>query len=380
MDGSAKPLTLKTRLAFKISFFISPHGFGHAARACAVMEAIKHLCPMAHFDVFTHVPEWFFKESIPDCFSYHACLTDIGFVQKSPFEEDVTATVKKLEAFLPFAGESIHALAEQVGSSASKLVVCDISPLGIAVAQKAGIPCVLMENFTWDWIYKGYLSLDAKFGKYAKFLQNIFQLPDYHIQMEPVCVSAGADLVTRPVSRKIRTGAKQLRELLSIPADEKMVLISLGGIELQYPFLNQLNKNRGVTFVILGGTETKCLADHVLLLPHQAPFYHPDLVNACDAMIGKLGYSTVAEVYHAGIPFAYIGREHFCESAELEKFVKREMNGMQLLQDEFLSGKWISRTDELLSLPIISREAINGSEQAAGFIHSLLKAECGANS
>jgi hypothetical protein len=31
---------------------------------------------------------------------------------------------------------------------------------------------------------------------------------------------------------------------------------------------------------------------NLVLLPHHSGFYHPDLVNASDAVIGKVGYST----------------------------------------------------------------------------------------
>ena len=30
--------------------------------------------------------------------------------------------------------------------------------------------------------------------------------------------------------------------------------------------------------------------------------FHPDLVNASDAVIGKAGYNTLAEVFYAGTP------------------------------------------------------------------------------
>ena len=42
-------------------------------------------------------------------------------------------------------------------------------------------------------------------------------------------------------------------------------------------------------------------------------------------VVGKLGYSTVAECYRAGTPLAYIRRPHFPESPVLEQFVRTEM-------------------------------------------------------
>ncbi|HYQ61402.1 MAG TPA: hypothetical protein VEP29_10130, partial [Desulfatiglandales bacterium] len=54
----------------RIACFISPHGYGHAARATAVMEALHHLDPEKEFEIFTEVPEWFFHHSLSGAFTY----------------------------------------------------------------------------------------------------------------------------------------------------------------------------------------------------------------------------------------------------------------------------------------------------------------------
>jgi hypothetical protein len=69
----------------RIAFFISPHGFGHAARAASVMEALAQIDSSHQFDIFTTVPEWFFANCNSFAFQYHQLLTDIGLVQKTPF-------------------------------------------------------------------------------------------------------------------------------------------------------------------------------------------------------------------------------------------------------------------------------------------------------
>ena len=37
-----------------------------------------------------------------------------------------------------------------------RLVIADAPPLGCAAAAAAGIPSVVVSNFTWDWIYQAY--------------------------------------------------------------------------------------------------------------------------------------------------------------------------------------------------------------------------------
>ena len=86
-----------------ITYFVSPHGFGHAARASAVMEALHRINPAICFDIYTTVPRWFFQESLSGPYAYSTMLTDVGLVQQTPFQENLPATLERLDCFLQFA-------------------------------------------------------------------------------------------------------------------------------------------------------------------------------------------------------------------------------------------------------------------------------------
>ena len=47
---------------FEVAFFVSSHGFGHAARACAVGEALVAARSDTRFGFYSEVPAWFFKD------------------------------------------------------------------------------------------------------------------------------------------------------------------------------------------------------------------------------------------------------------------------------------------------------------------------------
>ncbi len=85
-----------------IAYFISPHGFGHASRAAAVMETMYELDSSLRFEIFTKVPKRFFDHSLSGAFGYHSLLTDIGLVQSIPLHGDLHKTVQRLDGFLPF--------------------------------------------------------------------------------------------------------------------------------------------------------------------------------------------------------------------------------------------------------------------------------------
>ncbi len=351
-----------------IACFVSPHGFGHAARAAAVMSALQAKSPGLHFDIFTTVPRWFFQDSLTGPFTYHSALTDIGLVQKSSLEEEIPATIRRLREFMPFGTDLVAGLASRVSRLGCRLILCDIAPLGIAVAQAAGIPSVLIENFTWDWIYQPYARRAAGLRPFRSLLRSIFRDADVHIQTEPVCAPGPADLVTPPVSRSPRTSRRHIRQQLGIPSRARAVLITMGGIPERHAFVDRLSIFAPVFFIIPGAAPSENKYGNVILLPHRSSSYHPDLVNASDAVIGKSGYSTVAEAFHAGVPYGYVSRPRFPESAVMARFIQAHMCGLEISGARFETGDWLQDLAALLAFPRQERAKRNGAEQIAQFL------------
>lgn len=357
----------------RIAYFITPHGYGHAARSVAIMAALNELEAGIRFEIFTRVPAWVFEDSLNFSFGFHQVLTDIGLAQKNSLVEDLPETLERLAQFLPFELALVNELADQVKRLGCQATLCDISPLGIAVAKAAGLPAVLIENFTWDWIYAGYLSSEPRLAPYISDLQGWFASADYHIQTRPMCLPQSADLTTAPVSRKYRTPAAETRRKLDLPLEAKVILLTMGGIPWDFnTFFERLAGQPDIYFIIPGGSERVMQRANLVLLPHHSEFYHPDLVNVADGVIGKLGYSTLAEVYHAGLPFGYIPRPGFRESEVLAQYVDQNMSSLAITAAQFESGAWLSRLAELLALPRIERAEPNGADEAAYFIAGLL--------
>ena len=356
-----------------IAYFISPHGFGHAARATAIMAALQHLDPEICFEIYTLIPEWFFAESLSGCYHYYALKTDIGLVQNSPLSEDVEGTLDALDQFLPFSKDLIEQIALDLTGNHCLYAICDISPLGLLAGKTAGIATVLIENFTWDWIYENYLQDHPDFSKHITYLRGIFQSPDIHILAQPYCQpDLDADLIARPISRAPKNPPKAVRTAIGIHEDEKMILITMGGVPESFQAVEHLQKSKNTVFVIPGGSKQFFRNNNLILLPHHSDFYHPDLINSCDAAVGKAGYSTIAELYNAGIPFGYFSRDSFRESAFLTAFIDSNMPGIRMLSKQISDPAWLRQIPALLSLPHVHRSQSNGAVQVAGFLHKRL--------
>jgi hypothetical protein len=356
----------------KIACFISPHGFGHAARASAVLAAIHRANPAAEFELFALTPPWFFANSLPAPFHYHALRTDIGLVQHNSLRENLPATIEALGQMLPFDPALIDQLAGQITAAGCRLVLCDIVPLGLAVARAAGLPSVLVENFTWDWIYEGYPAYQADLQPYIDYLAEAFAAATYHIQTEPACAPRPVDLTTAPVSRQIRQSAAEVRRQLDIPQEAKVMMMTMGGGDWDYTFLAELARHPAVYFLLAGDQPGLTGGGNLRALPANSPIFHPDLINAADVVIGKVGYSTLAEIYQAGAVFGYLARPEFRESPWLVGYVRANMPGLELTEAEFIDGSWLRRLPDLLALPRAARPARNGADQIARFVLAVL--------
>lgn len=339
------------------------------------MEALASLIPV-RLTIITTVPVWFFKESLLFDFKYLPLNTDIGLSQKSSLEIDFPATLHALEAFYPPPETNLAKLRKHIRGC--DLVLCDISPLGLIAAKAEKIPSVLLENFTWDRIYSSYLTNYPALSRFVDYLASIFQEADYRIQAQPVCSLPPCDLTTNPISRETRNSAAHTRSRLKIGDGEKMVLITMGGIGNDNlaleNLLAELSKYPRVIFVAPGHQDQNPVRrDNLLLLPREYGIFHPDLVAAADAVVGKTGYSTLAEVYNSSVPWGFISRNDFPESPVLAAFIQAHMSGLEITPEEFLTGTWTDKIPALLELPSPKNPPLNGAREAALFLAAILE-------
>ncbi|MEM6794921.1 MAG: hypothetical protein AAF725_13155, partial [Acidobacteriota bacterium] len=170
-----------------LAYVISAHGFGHAARSAAVLEALARRADAPErVAVLTTVPEWFFRQSLSrtDGFEFRRVPTDLGLVQSNSLEEDLEATLTRLEQHLEQPDGMIGPLEEALREIEPDAVACDISPWGLAAAARLGLPAVLVENFTWSFIYRGYG--DRRLERCARGFERLFRA-DHHLRLEPFC-------------------------------------------------------------------------------------------------------------------------------------------------------------------------------------------------
>lgn len=324
----------------------------------------------AHFLIMTAVPGWFFRDSLPSTYTICPRNVDVGLVQHSALQIDLPATVEALQHL--YAREQKTSLEISSLLAECDVIISDISPMAFAAAREEGIPSILVENFTWDWIYKDYLASVPEIGPYISLIRQRYSLADYRIQAEPVCLGIKSDLRVAPVARKKRDSRETIRARLGIDNDRSAVLISMGGEGIRRLPTHLLEDFPEVVFLVSGLRESVPEINNLRIIPEDSGVYHPDLVASVDAVIGKVGYSTLAEVYHSGTPYGYIPRADFRETGPLVGYIEKNMAGMAIAAEDFFNGRWLEMLPELIAMKSDPGMRINGADQIAGFIADLL--------
>jgi len=350
----------------RVALFVSTHGYGHAARSSAVAVALRKLDPTLKLEILTQVPQWFFAESLGFDFVYTPCESDVGLAQENAIDEDIDATVERLKRFWPPSPDALAAHAKRLRGAATDLIIADISPLGLAVAAESEIPAVLIENFTWDWIYEHQGGAGEKLAPFRDAYRTLYDsIPGLTIQSTPFCAPREGAIQVSPISRKPRRPRRETRRRLAIDGDRTAILLTMGGFSWEYSFQDALRAMPDVDFVIPGGSEAPTFVENLRLLPHQSEFFHPDLVHATDAIVGKVGYSTLAEAYAARTRFVYLARPQFPESHILPPWMEARLPTLQITREEFESASWLDRLEALLAIPRPEYPPTDGAEEAA---------------
>jgi hypothetical protein len=339
----------------------------------AVAESLAIHDPGLKFNFVTSVPVSSF-DSLAERSYYHRLDCDVGLVQTDALTPDLPATLRRLASFLPFDPKFVQHLADQLLDWNCCAVISDIAPLGIEIARVAGLPSVLIENFTWDWIYRGYADRYPRMAEYADYLASFMSIPDLHLQCQPVCRPVASAVPIAPVSRTNWEGPERIRKQLGIEIGRKMVLISMGGTGHKLPFLDTLCRQwSAIDFVIAGQTERLSGLENIKVLSGDNGLRHPDLVRAADAVIGKAGYSTIAEVYRAGVPFGYFSRSGNPETPALLSFLSAHAQGIHFEASAYSNGTWVDQLPTLLEMKKANRsQQIDGANQCAVSIIRLL--------
>jgi hypothetical protein len=343
-----------------VFFYISGHGFGHAAREMAVINALGAALPDHAIVVRTSAPRWLFDQTVQVPISFLEGETDTGVVQIDSLRLDESATVARAAEFYRTLPDRVAAEASVLREHDARLVISDAPPVGCAAASTAGIPSVVLSNFTWDWIYEAYEKelviapyvLPAIRDAYAEATE-AWRLP-LHGGFATIRRIIDVPFVARH-ARADRT-ARDVRSELSLPLETPLALVSFGGYGVAGLRLAELDCLDLVGIVVTAPAAQIASIDGSVLRVAEEDIYghglrYVDLVAAVDVVVTKPGYGIIADCVANHTAMLYTSRGRFAEYdvmvAEMPRFLRCEYLDFESL----LAGRWRDALIGLLRQP-----------------------------
>ena len=306
---------------------ITNHGYGHVVRASSIAAQIQQNFPDILLIMVTAAPHWLLSSYIMGDFIHRPRAFDVGVIQPDSLNMDRDATLIKLKEIQQKQNSIIASEVSFIRQNKVDLILADIPPLAAPIGRAAGIPCWMLSNFGWDFIYRDW---GGEFIKIADWISDCFGMCDQLFRLplyEPMSAFPHITDVGLTGGNP-RYDLDKLREIFKIyTPQEKTLMLTFGGLNLaEIPYKNVLNfpDFNFITFdpnapdlpnLVNIRKPGKYSLD---ILSVTENFIRPvDLMPLCGRIISKPGYSTFAETLKLELPLVSLSRSGFAESTYL---------------------------------------------------------------
>jgi L-arabinokinase len=320
-------------MAGMVVLYVSGHGYGHATRAAALVEALRARRPDLPVEARTHAPAWIFTEHSHGARVSRGC-PDPGMAQKDALDLDLAASLRVHQEL----GARWDALvADEAGwltANRAGLVVGDIPPLAFAAAAAAGLPSIGVSNFSWDWILQEYAPgepawapIVARYAAAYARAELVYRLPMHGD------FPSFKKVVDVPLVSRMGTARTNWRRY-----GKPVVLVAFGGfgIELNFGAGEDLSEFHFCGF----GTKPKQLRADWTRLRAETSADQLDAMAGCDIVLCKPGYGMFSEAMAHGKRVVYVPRDGFREIAPLVAGLEARGACAALAREDFLGGRW----------------------------------------
>jgi hypothetical protein len=352
----------------KILYYITPHGYGHAVRSCAI---VNEFSPGVQILFRTLIPRKFFEEEIGRPFGYFPGKFDCGCIQS----DSVTVNKREtLDSYMKLAGENAGKLGKEakwVRAQGVDGIVSDITPFAFEVARGAGLPSIAVTNFSWYDIYEPYAREYPAFQPYLLEIRRQYEMADLLLELIP---STGMSYFRNRVKVPLVGGrghnvCGRLMDHLGLEKGKHLALIYVGEFGMDSVLWRNLEKFKDWDFIGIYPVPGEPANYHLV---SKNDFRYLDLVASVDVMISKIGYGIFSQSLIHGTPLIYLPRDDFAEFPVLEQGMVEWGHGYRLSRDEYCALRWEGVLREVVTRERPVPRNSNGAKICAREIEKIL--------
>jgi hypothetical protein len=341
-----------------LAFYVSGHGFGHASRQIQIVNAVGARVPGVELFLRTSAARWLLDRTITPPFVVDPEPCDIGVVQIDSLRLDARETIEQAREFYRTLGERAEAEAAKLRARRVAFVISDAPPLACAAAAAAGVPSVVVSNFTWDWIYEEYHEHLSDAPGLIPAVQKAYRQARaaWRLPMHGGFETFDTIVDVPFVARHARHDRSQTRRSLRLPGMERrLALLSFGGFGVNDLDLRSLDCQAAWDVVVTGSTAPPSLP-HGVHFVNEAAIYerglrYEDLVHAVNAVVTKPGYGIISECIANQTAIVYTSRGRFPEYDVLVREMPRYLRSAYIDQESLRAGRWRAALDAAADAP-----------------------------
>lgn len=272
---------------------------------------------------------------------------------------------KSRAAYLAFHAdwnEQVAAEAATLKELQADMVFSNVGYLPLAGAQRTGIPNVALCSLNWADIYRHYCGD----GAITRQIQSSYANADAFLRATPgMAMNDLANLI--PVAPVAAIGINRRDELnhhLKLSSEEKLVLVSMGGIADRLPVENWPRID-GVRYLL----QASWRASHPdAIVFDSLPVNFNDLLASSDVLLCKPGYGSFVEAACAGVPVLYVDRPDWPESPALIDWLQRHGVCREVSRQALEQGTFTDVLQKICDEPRAGLVKPTGAKQVADYL------------
>jgi hypothetical protein len=356
-------------LAVAISF----HGFGHGAQTSAVLTALRVQYPELRLTLLTGLPQKFLADRIPGEFELIDWRGDFGLRMASALEADLVRSAADYAAFHANWDQRLVETSVLLERLAPDLLLANVPYLPLAASARLGLPSIALCSLNWADIYRHYFSDRPESSGILECMLSAYNSAEQFLCPTPSMPMLDLNNVQPigPLARLGRDCRESLCAQLDVRESQRIVVIAPGGFPLQLP-LGDWPKVDDITWII----PDDCAASRTDMHTFSSlGIGFTDLLGSVDAVLGKLGYGTVAECACNGTPLLYMPRPDWPEEDCLATWLQAHGRCLPATFEQVMTGELRETLEQVWAQPMPPVPQPTGAEEAARIITQLLKSE-----
>lgn len=349
----------------KILYYISSHGYGHAARAGQV---IRELVKSHDVTIKTSAPAWLLNTVIGKTLPIYPGKFDIGCVQGNNMDIDEKKTISAYAALSKVNYSNMNSELSFIQGEKFDLIVSDIPPFPFELAKICSIPSVFVGNFTWKGIYESFIT--EKNHPVIKELESQYKLATLSL-VTPLAMNMPELLHIKKISLIARKGINiraRLNHELNIPSDTKLVFVYPGNLGFENVSSEQVQKSEGYFFISFYPLTTE--VTNFFHIP-VGSYKHEDIMASSDIALIKPGYGMISEALVNEKPIIYPPREDFSEYFAFTDEFAFSGGTVRIDRDDYEKGNWGKALNEIKSVHYKKSYAATGAAECKKEIENL---------